>query len=115
MQLVAKVMPYDFLGSPEGELAIAQAVIYLATAPKYERRSTRAFGAGDARGEKAGGSLLPPKHILNSPTQLMRSEGYGSAAATNTTTMRRTHSPARTASRKPWVNARPFTIRPTAA
>src|SRR5215213_1710251 len=67
---------YDFLGSPEGELAIAQAVIYLATAPK-SNAAYKAFGAAK-RAAKEGGSLLPPKHILNSPTKLMKSEGYGS-------------------------------------
>jgi putative ATPase len=66
---------YDFLGSPEGELAIAQAVIYVATAPKSNAAYT-AFGAAK-RVAKEGGSLLPPKHILNSPTRLMKSEGYG--------------------------------------
>src|SRR5207247_2394825 len=66
---------YDFLGSPEGELAIAQAVIYVATAPK----SNAAYAAFEAamRAAKEAGSLLPPKHILNAPTGLMRSEGYG--------------------------------------
>ncbi len=66
---------YDFLGSPEGELAIAEAVIYVATAPK----SNAAYVAyGQAmRVAKEAGSLLPPKHILNAPTTLMRSEGYG--------------------------------------
>src|SRR5689334_16863960 len=66
---------YDFLGSPEGELAIAQAVIYVATAPKSNAAYT-AFGAAK-RVAKEAGSLLPPKHILNSPTKLMREEGYG--------------------------------------
>jgi putative ATPase len=66
---------FDFLGSPEGELAIAQAVIYLATAPK-SNAAYKAFGAA-MRAAKQGGSLLPPKHILNSPTKLMKSEGYG--------------------------------------
>jgi len=66
---------YDFLGHPEGELAIAQAVIYLATAPK-SNAAYKAFGAA-MRAAKEGGSLLPPKHILNSPTKLMKSEGYG--------------------------------------
>ena len=66
---------YDFLGSPEGELAIAQAVIYLATAPK-SNAAYKAFGAA-MRAAREGGSLLPPKHILNSPTKLMKSEGYG--------------------------------------
>jgi putative ATPase len=66
---------FDFLGSPEGELAIAQAVIYVATAPK----SNAAYLAyGEAmRVAREAGSLLPPKHILNAPTRLMQSEGYG--------------------------------------
>jgi putative ATPase len=66
---------YDFLGSPEGELAIAQAVIYVATAPK----SNAAYAAfGEAmRTAKEAGSLLPPKHILNAPTRLMQQAGYG--------------------------------------
>ena len=66
---------YDFLGSPEGELAIAQAVIYVATAPKSNAAYV-AYGAA-MRAAKEGGSLLPPKHILNAPTKLMKSEGYG--------------------------------------
>ena len=66
---------YDFLGSPEGELAIAQAVIYLATAPKSNAAYT-AYGAA-MRAAKEAGSLLPPKHILNAPTKLMKAEGYG--------------------------------------
>lgn len=66
---------YDFLGSPEGELALAQAVIYLATAPKSNAAYT-AFGAA-MRAAKEGGSLAPPKHILNAPTRLMKEEGYG--------------------------------------
>ncbi len=67
---------YHFLGSPEGELALAQAAIYLATAPK----SNAAYVAYKAalRTAKEGGSLVPPKHILNAPTKLMKSEGYGS-------------------------------------
>jgi putative ATPase len=66
---------YDFLGSPEGELAIAQAVIYVATAPK----SNAAYMAYSAAKKAAqeGGSLLPPKHILNAPTRLMKEEEYG--------------------------------------
>jgi putative ATPase len=66
---------YDFLGSPEGELAIAQAVIYLATAPK----SNAAYLAYNhaMKVAKDAGSLLPPKHILNAPTRLMTEEGYG--------------------------------------
>ena len=66
---------YDFLGSPEGELAIAQAVIYLATAPK-SNAAYKAFGAAMETAKRAG-SLLPPKHILNAPTKLMKSEDYG--------------------------------------
>jgi putative ATPase len=68
---------YDFLGSPEGELAIAQAVIYLATAPK-SNAAYLAYGAA-MRAAKEAGSLLPPKHILNAPTKLMKSEGYGTS------------------------------------
>ncbi len=70
---------YDFLGSPEGELALAEAVVYVATAPK----SNAVYAAyGEAtRVAKEGGSLLPPKHILNAPTKLMKSEGYGSGYA----------------------------------
>jgi putative ATPase len=70
---------YDFLGSPEGELAIAEAVIYIATAPKSNAAYT-AYGAA-MRIAKEAGSLLPPKHILNAPTKLMRAEGYGSGYA----------------------------------
>jgi putative ATPase len=66
---------YDFLGSPEGELAIAEAVLYVATAPK-SNATYAAFGAA-MRTAKEAGSLLPPKHILNAPTKLMKSEGYG--------------------------------------
>ncbi len=66
---------YDFLGSPEGELAIAQAVVYVATAPK-SNAAYRAYGAA-MRTAKQHGSLLPPKHILNAPTRLMKDEGYG--------------------------------------
>jgi putative ATPase len=66
---------YDFLGSPEGELALAQAAIYLAVAPK----SNRAYVAYKraARAAKESGSLSPPKIILNAPTKLMAEEGYG--------------------------------------
>jgi putative ATPase len=66
---------YDFLGSPEGELAIAEAVLYVATAPKSNAAYV-AFGAA-MRTAKEAGSLLPPKHILNAPTNLMKTEGYG--------------------------------------
>jgi putative ATPase len=67
---------YDFLGSPEGELAIAEAVIYLATAPKSN--ATYMAYSEAMRTAKEAGSLLPPKHILNAPTRLMKNEGYGS-------------------------------------
>lgn len=65
---------YDFLGSPEGELAIAQAVIYLATAPK----SNAAYAAYKAsvKDAQSHGSLSPPMHILNAPTKLMKELGY---------------------------------------
>jgi putative ATPase len=66
---------YDFLGSPEGELALAQCVIYMATAPK-SNSGYKAYG-GAMRLAKEGGSLPPPKHLLNAPTKLMKSEGYG--------------------------------------
>lgn len=66
---------FDFLGSPEGELAIAQALIYCATAPK-SNAGYAAYGAA-MRVAKEAGSLLPPKHILNAPTNLMKDEGYG--------------------------------------
>jgi putative ATPase len=66
---------YDFLGSPEGELAIAEAVVYVATAPK-SNAVYKAFGAAQALA-KTEGSLTPPKSILNAPTRLMKREGYG--------------------------------------
>jgi putative ATPase len=66
---------YDYLGSPEGELAFAQVCVYLATAPKSNALYT-AFKAS-MQAAKDNGSLLPPKHILNSPTKLMKEEGYG--------------------------------------
>lgn len=66
---------YQMLGSPEGELALAQSVVYLATAPKSNGVYT-AYKAAN-RAAKTSGSLLPPKHILNAPTKLMKEEGYG--------------------------------------
>ena len=66
---------YDFVGSPEGELAIAQAVVYVATAPK-SNAVYKAFGAAQALAREHG-SLAPPKTILNAPTRLMKREGYG--------------------------------------
>jgi putative ATPase len=75
VQALAAKDVYDFLGSPEGELALAQATIYLAVAPK----SNGAYVAFKRamRAAKEGGSLSPPKHILNAPTRLMAEEGYG--------------------------------------
>jgi putative ATPase len=75
VQAIAAKDTYDFLGSPEGELALAQATIYLATAPKSNAGYV-AFGLA-SRAAEEGGSLLPPKHILNAPTRLMKHEGYG--------------------------------------
>jgi putative ATPase len=66
---------YDFLGSPEGELALAQAAVYLAAAPKSNAAYV-AFGRA-SRVAKEHGSLAPPKIILNAPTRLMADEGYG--------------------------------------
>ncbi|MCH8097836.1 MAG: replication-associated recombination protein A [Proteobacteria bacterium] len=74
-QALAAKEAYDFLGSPEGELALAQAVIYLGTAPKSNAAYRAAGKAMDAARET--GSLMPPKHILNAPTRLMRDLGYG--------------------------------------
>src|SRR5690349_9272218 len=75
LQALAAKDVFDFLGSPEGELALAQATIYLATAPK-SNAAYLAFGAA-MRLAKERGSLPPPKHILNAPTRLMQQEGYG--------------------------------------
>jgi putative ATPase len=66
---------YDRLGSPEGELALAQLVVHLATAPK-SNAIYAAFGAA-MRAAKETGSLMPPAHILNAPTKLMKEIGYG--------------------------------------
>jgi len=73
-QCLAAWDAYDRLGSPEGELAIAQAVIYLGTAPK-SNAAYRAYNAV-SRAAKETGSLMPPKHILNAPTKLMKQLGY---------------------------------------
>ena len=75
VQALAAWQAYERLGSPEGELAIAQAVIYLATAPK----SVAAYMAlGEAqRAAKESGSLMPPMHSVNAPTKLMKELGYG--------------------------------------
>ena len=74
-QAIAAWEAYERLGSPEGELAIAQLVIYLATAPKSNAAYV-AMGAA-MRAAKETGSLMPPMHILNAPTRLMRDLGYG--------------------------------------
>ena len=70
---------YERIGSPEGELALAQAVIYLATAPK-SNAAYKAYGLA-RRHAKESGSLMPPKHILNAPTNLMKDLGYGAGYA----------------------------------
>jgi putative ATPase len=75
VQCLAAKDAYDFLGSPEGELAIVQACLYLATAPK----SNAAYKAQKAAWKSARdtGSLMPPANILNAPTKLMKDIGYG--------------------------------------
>ena len=79
VQCLAAKDAYDFLGSPEGELALVQACLYLATAPK----SNAAYAAQKAawRSAKDTGSLMPPAHILNAPTRLMKDIGYGKGYA----------------------------------
>ncbi len=74
-QSIAAWEAYERIGSPEGELAIAQCVVYLATAPK-SNAVYKAYGAA-MRTAKETGSLAPPKHILNAPTRLMKDIGYG--------------------------------------
>jgi putative ATPase len=75
VQCIAAKDTYDFLGSPEGELAIVQACLYLATAPKSNAAYMAQKGAW--RSAKETGSLMPPKNILNAPTKLMKQIGYG--------------------------------------
>ena len=70
---------FEFLGSPEGDLALAQTVIYLATAPK-SNAAYKAFGVSKSAA-KQHGSLMPPKHILNAPTKMMKDQGYGAGYA----------------------------------
>jgi len=70
---------YDFLGSPEGELALAQVTVHLALAPKSNAVYTAYKGA--MASARDSGSLPPPRHILNAPTQLMKDEGYGEGYA----------------------------------
>jgi putative ATPase len=76
--LAAKEM-YDFLGSPEGEIGIVQACLYLATAPKSNATYMAQKKAWSAA--KETGSLMPPMHILNAPTKLMKTVGYGKGYA----------------------------------
>src|SRR6476469_1659238 len=75
VQAIAAKDVYDFLGSPEGEIALVQCVLYLASAPK----SNAVYVAQGAAMKSAGehGSLMPPAHILNAPTKLMKTLGYG--------------------------------------
>jgi putative ATPase len=79
VQCLAAKDAYDFLGSPEWELALVQACLYLATAPK----SNAAYAAQKAAWKSARdtGSLMPPAHILNAPTRLMKDIGYGKGYA----------------------------------
>jgi putative ATPase len=74
-QALAAKDTYEFLGSPEGELALAQAVVYVATAPK-SNAVTAAFGVAMAAAKETG-SVPPPKIILNAPTKLMKQQDYG--------------------------------------
>ena len=78
-QCLAAKDAYEFLGSPEGELAIAQACLYCATAPK----SNATYSAQKAawKSAKETGSLMPPPNILNAPTSLMKDLGYGKGYA----------------------------------
>ncbi len=78
-QAIAAWQAFERIGSPEGELAIAQLVLFLATAPK----SNAGYGAykGAMRAAKETGSLMPPMHILNAPTRLMKDLGYGAGYA----------------------------------
>jgi putative ATPase len=79
VQALAAKDVFDFLGSPEGELALAQAVIYLGTAPKSNAAYV-AFGEAQ-RSARETGSLMPPMHILNAPTRLMKELGYAKGYA----------------------------------
>lgn len=78
-QAIACWETYDRLGSPEGDLAISQLVVFLATAPK-SNAAYKAHGAA-SRAARQTGSLMPPAHILNAPTRLMKDLGYGSGYA----------------------------------
>jgi putative ATPase len=78
-QALAGWEAYERLGSPEGDLALAQVVLYLGTAPKSNAAYTAIKQAMAAA--KATGSLMPPAHILNAPTKLMKTLGYGAGYA----------------------------------
>lgn len=78
-QCMAAMEAYRFLGSPEGELALAQAVIFLAMAPKSNAGYVGYKSA--MKDAKRYGSLMPPKHILNAPTAMMKEQGYGAGYA----------------------------------
>ena len=110
-QALAGWETYERLGSPEGELAIAQVVIYLGTAPK-SNAIYAAYSAARAAA-KATGSLMPPAHILNAPTKLMKELGYG-VRLSSTTMKPRMHSRGRIISPMAW-HASGFTARATAA
>jgi putative ATPase len=79
LQAIAAWETYERLGTPEGELALAQCVIFLGTAPKSNAAYT-AFSAAKSAADQTG-SLMPPKHILNAPTRLMKDLGYGKGYA----------------------------------
>ena len=79
VQAIAAWEAYERLGSPEGELALVQCVIYLGSAPK-SNAAYRAQGAAN-RAARETGSLMPPMHILNAPTRMMKDLGYGKGYA----------------------------------
>jgi len=79
LQCIAAKEMYDFLGSPEGEVGIAQACLYLATAPKSNATYMAQKKAWSSARET--GSLMPPMHILNAPTKMMKNVGYGKGYA----------------------------------
>ena len=79
IQALAAKQAYEFIGSPEGELVLVQCVIFLATSPK-SNAAYRAFGAASAAAKRTG-SLMPPKHILNAQTQMMKELGYADGYA----------------------------------
>ncbi len=74
-QAIAAWQAYERMGSPEGDLALTQLVIYLAVSPKSNAAYMAMHGAKAAATQY--GSLMPPKHILNAPTKMMREQGYG--------------------------------------